>query len=78
MKTKRNKTKKISVAEQFIVDFAAELDLFDSGTAFPAWVFDYRDDYIRKLTPEVRKIARWLRDLGLSFKMKWPIEIDSK
>ncbi len=77
-KNKQNKRNRTTVLEQFIVDFACELDLFDSGTVFPSWVFDYRDDHIRKLSPEMRKIAKWLRGMGLRFKMKWPIEIDGK
>lgn len=75
---KRQKTKRVSVMEQFIIDFASELDLFDSETPFPSWIFGYRDDFIRKLSPEIRKIAKWLREMGLRFKMKWPIEIDGK
>ena len=75
---KRQKTKRVSVMEQFIIDFASELDIMQSAMSFPSWVFDYRDDHIRKLSPEIRKIAKWLREMGLRFKMKWPIEIDGK
>ena len=75
---KRQKTKRVSVMEQFIIDFASELDIMQSAMPFPSWVFDYRDDHIRKLSPEIRKIAKWLREMGLRFKMKWPIEIDGK
>lgn len=75
---KRQRTKRVSVMEQFILDFAEELDIMQSSMPFPDWAFCYRDDHIRKLTPETRKIARWLKDLGLRFKMKWPIEIDGK
>lgn len=78
MKTKRSNGRGISVMEQFIIDFAAELDIMQSAMPFPDWVFCYRDDHIRKLSPEIRKIARWLREMGLRFKMKWPIEIDGR
>lgn len=63
---------------QFFEEFAAELDIFDSTLDIPAWTFDYRDDLIRKICPELKKICRCLKRRGLSFKIKWPIEIDGK
>lgn len=75
---KRSKGGRISVMEQFIMDFASELDIMQAAMPFPDWVFCYRDDHIRKLSPEFRRIAKWLRGMGLRFKMKWPVEIDGK
>lgn len=63
---------------QFWEEFAAELDIFDSAPDIPAWTFDYRDDLIRKIGPELRKICQKLKSLGLSFKIKWTVEIDGK
>ena len=77
MKTKKN-TLKVSVIDQFIIDFAEELDLFQTRMPFPDWVFCYRDDHIRKLTSETRKIAKRLKELGLRFKIRWPIEINGE
>lgn len=63
---------------QFWEEFAAELDIFDSGLNVPTWTFDYRDKLIRKISPELKKICRRLKDYDLDFKIKWPIEIDGK
>lgn len=63
---------------QFFEEFATELDIFDSTTDIPTWVFDCRDGLIRKISPELKKICRRLKEIGLSFKIKWPIEIDGR
>lgn len=60
-KRKRVKSNKQTKFEQFCVDFAAEIDLFDSNLGVPRWVFDYP-----------------LKQLGLTFKIKWPVEINGK
>lgn len=66
---KNNKVRKNST-ENFYVEFANELDIFDSTLNVPSWTFDYRDDLIRKISPELRKICRVLKELGLTFKIK--------
>lgn len=63
---------------QFWEEFAAELDIFDSSMNIPQWTFNYRDDLIRKISPELKKICRRLKTLGLQFKIKWPLEIDGR
>lgn len=76
---KRNYSKeKTTRLERFCLDFAAELDLFDSDMAVPDWVFGYRDKLIGKLGPELCKICLALKSRGLRFKIKWPVEIDGK
>lgn len=64
--------------DQFYIDFATELDIFDSVSPFPQWIFDYRDDLIRKISSELRKICYDLKQRGLTFKIKHPVEIDGK
>lgn len=76
-KKRKHKEKKNSMSS-FCEEFAAELDIFDSMLNVPAWTFDYRDDLICKISPELRKICRKLKTLGLNFKIKWPVEIDGK
>ena len=68
----------MSKFDLFLADFATELDIFDSTQSLPQWAFDYRDDLIRKIGPELKKICRKLKSLGLNFKIKWPVEIDGK
>lgn len=77
-KRKRVKCNKQTKFEQFCIDFATEIDLFDSNLGVPRWVFDYRDDILRKISPELRRICYALKQLGLTFKIKWPVEIDGK
>lgn len=72
------KSHRQSTIAEFLIEFASELDIFDSTLNIPAWTFDYRDDLIRKISPELRKICRALKSLGLSFKIKWPVEIDGR
>ena len=74
----RKKSKIRPQKSQFREVFAAELDIFDSTLNIPAWTFDYRDDLIRKISPELKKICCRLKEIGLSFKIKWPVEIDGK
>lgn len=63
---------------QFWEEFATELDIFDSSFDFPAWIFDFRDSLIRKMSPELKKVCRWLKGSNLEFKIKWPIAVDGK
>lgn len=77
-KKKRKYKEKKTAFDIFLAEFSSELDIFDSSLDIPAWTFDYRDDLIRKISPELKKICRALKDLGLSFKIKWPVEIDGK
>ena len=74
----RTKPKTRSRKPHFWEEFAVELDVFDSTLNIPAWVFDYRDDLIHKICPELKKICRRLKEMGLDFKIKWPVEIDGK
>lgn len=77
-KKKRKYKEKKTAFDIFLAEFSSELDIFDSPLDIPAWTFDYRDNLIRKISPELKKICRALKDLGLSFKIKWPVEIDGK
>lgn len=77
-KKKRKYKEKKNFLTSFCEEFATELDIFDSTLSIPAWTFDYRDYLICKISPELRKICRKLKTLGLNFKIKWPVEIDGK
>lgn len=77
-KKKRKCKEKKNSLTSFCEEFAVELDIFDSTLIVPAWIFGYRDDLIRKIGPELKKICRRLKSLGLIFKIKWPVEIDGK
>ena len=77
-KKKRKYKEKKNSLTSFCEEFAVELDIFDSTLNVPAWTFDYRDDLIRKIGPELKKICRKLKTLGLNSKIKWPVEIDGR
>lgn len=77
-KKKRKYKEKKNSLTSFCEEFAVELDIFDSTLIVSAWIFGYRDDLIRKIGPELKKICRRLKSLGLIFKIKWPVEIDGK
>lgn len=77
-KRSKGKSKKKTSLAGFCEEFASEIDLFDSNLSVPAWVFDYRDNLLRKISPELKKICRNLRQRGLDFKIKWPVKIDGK
>ena len=68
----------MSKFDLFLADLATKLDIFDSTQSMPQWAFGYRDDLIRKIGLELKKICRKLKSLGLNFKIKWPVEIDGK
>lgn len=72
------KKKRVNQLDKFIEDFAVELDMFDSTLGVPEWTFDYREALLRKLSPELRKICRALKEYRLTFKIMYPIEINSK
>lgn len=63
---------------RFFDNFAAELDIFDTAQTFPSWIFEYREGQLRKLSPELRRVSYYLREVGLTFKIKWPIEVRGK
>lgn len=62
----------------FFDNFAAELDIFDTEQTFPSWMFEVREEQLRKISPELRRVSYYLRELGLTFKIKWPIEVCGK
>lgn len=62
----------------FYTEFAEELDIFDSTLSIPDYHFNSREQLISTIRPVKRKIARFLKELGLRFKILWPIEIDGK
>lgn len=78
MRNKEKKQSKKRKTDSFWEEFAAELDIFDLALDIPAWTFDYREDLIHKISPELRKICRKLKSIGLNFRIKWPVEIDGK
>ena len=62
----------------FLEDFAPNIDLFDLQDSFPTWVYDVREDLLRKITRDFRFVCDVLAELEVDFKVKYPIEIDGK
>ena len=72
------KKRKLTKREEFELNFAPELDIFDSALAIPDWVFANREQNLGKTPPKFMALARFLKNLGLRFKIYWPIEIDGR
>lgn len=64
--------------DRFLVEFANEIDVFDSEKSFPEWIIQYREQQIGKVSKFQREICEYLRESGVKFKFKYPIEIDGK
>lgn len=75
---KNKKEPKLSKKEQFFVEFAEEIDLFAVSQKFPEWIYDYREDILNRVRKEFRVMCEMLKDAGIRFFVKYPIEIDGK
>lgn len=62
----------------FWEELAVELDIFDTALNAPSWVYSRREELLSRMTSEEKRICRWLKALGLTFKIKWPISIGDK
>lgn len=78
---KRSKRYNQMLLEQrlrFRDEFCVELDIFDSEVKFPEWIYEFREPLLDKVSKPLKQLARLLKDCGVNFKMKWPLEIDGK
>ena len=64
--------------EKFFIEFASEIDLYSDGSKYPEWVFEYREELLLKISPNLMKICSKLKDSGYDFKIKYPFLIDGK
>ena len=64
--------------EDFFLEFANEIDLFSLQKSFPEWIYDYREDILHRVRKEFRVMCQFLKDAGVVFYIKYPIEIDGK
>lgn len=63
---------------EFREEFCEELDIFDAEARFPEWIYQYREPLLDKVSKPLKQLARLLKDCGVKFKMKWPLEIDGQ
>ena len=70
--------RRVTVKESFFMEFAGEIDLFCLETRFPEWIIQYREEILNKIGRNFRKICRELKDSGVKFYVKYPVEIDGK
>lgn len=75
---KLRREKKPSKKESFFIEFAEEIDLFSLQKTFPEWIYDYREDILNRVRKDFRVMCQHLKDAGIKFYMKYPIEIDGK
>lgn len=69
---------KLSVKESFYMEFAEEIDLFSLEGYFPDWVLRFREERLRDIDGNFRRMCRKLGDIGEKFYIQYPIEKDGK
>ena len=67
-----------TVNDRFFVEYCSEIDIFDSQTRFPEWIYDFREQNLHKIGKNFRLMCQVLKDEGFEFKVKYPIEVDGK
>lgn len=67
-----------TVNDRFIVEYCSEIDIFDSQTRFPEWIYDFREQNLHKIGRNFRLLSQILKEEGVDFKLKYPIEVDGK
>ena len=67
-----------SVNDKFFVEYCREIDIFDSQTHFPDWIYDFREQNLHKIGRKFRLMCQIIKDEGFDFKVKYPIEVDGK
>lgn len=63
---------------RFRSDFSDELDIYDCGKTFPEWIYRFREPLLDKVSNPVKQLARLLKDAGVIFKIKWPLESEGQ
>ena len=69
---------RLTVKESFFMEFADEIDLFSIEGMLPEWTIQYREEILNKIGRNFRKICRKLKDSGLKFYIKYPVEVDGR
>ena len=69
---------KLSKKESFFLEFAREIDIFALDESFPDWILNYRELILKNIRKEFRVMCQFLKDAGLFFYIKYPLEIDGK
>lgn len=67
-----------TVNDRFFVEYCSEIDIFDSQTRFPEWIYKFREQNLHKIGKNFRLMCQILKDGRVDFKVKWPIEFDGK
>lgn len=78
MEKKLSKKPKLTEKESFFSEFAREIDIFYVQASFPEWVYEYREGVLNRIRREFRVMCQFLKDAGVSFYIKYPIEIGGK
>lgn len=72
------KTAQESINEELFKDFAEEIALTSNREKFPEWVHDYREQSLTKQGRNFLQLCHVLKDGGVNFKVKFPLQIDGK
>lgn len=61
--------------DTFLLDYAEHVDILDMETAFPEWVYRFREGIVSKVSSPVRKLTKRLHEAHVRFKLKYPVEV---
>lgn len=67
-----------TVNDKFFAEYCNEVDIFDSQNHFPNWIYEFREQNLRKISKNFRLMCQILKDEGFEFKIKYPIESENK
>lgn len=67
-----------TVNDKFFAEYCNEVDIFDSQNHFPDWIYEFREQNLRKISKNFRLMCQILKDEGFEFKIKYPIESENK
>ena len=72
---KKSRIKRISpTLERFLDEYAPQICLDGMEYDLPDWVFDYREEQIRRIGKNGKALYQRLKDIGVDFKVKYPVE----
>jgi hypothetical protein len=72
---KKSKIKRVSpILERFLDEYAPQICLDGVEYDLPDWVFDYREEQIRRIGKNGKALYQRLKDIGVDFKVKYPVE----
>ena len=77
-KRKKSSKERLTKKEAFFLEFSREIDIFGLQEHFPEWIYNYREEILSRVGCKFRVMCQFLKDAGIEFYIKFPIEINGK